>query len=296
MPISETQLETWSKQGAVRTSAETYATIRSALQESTAQYAGKEYEVFLQGSYGNDTNIYADSDVDVIMKLTSTYYHDITELPADQQALFNTAWSKSDYSCNDFRADILSHLNGKFPRKVTPGNKAIYIDADGARRESDVVACAQYRRFISFRSWASCSFTEGITFWTSGGLQIINYPKLHSDHCTKKHQATAQWFKPMVRILKNMRNSMISSGFLAAGVAPSYFLEGMLYNVPNTLFGRSYGDTFVNAINWVKNCPDRSKLLCANEQYYLLHPTSPVTWRAEHLQTYLDAVSNFWNS
>jgi hypothetical protein len=137
---------------------------------------------------------------------------------------------------------------------------------------------------------------EGVTFWASGNIQIINYPKLHAGNCTKKHQQTAGWFKPTVRILKNMRNSMIANGYLAEGIAPSYFLEGMLYNVPNSLFGKSYADTFVNAINWVNNCPDRSKLLCANEQYYLLHSTNPVAWRVENLQKYLDAISRFWNS
>jgi hypothetical protein len=89
---------------------------------------------------------------------------------------------------------------------------------------------------------------------------------------------------------------MIARGLLADGIAPSYFLEGMLYNVPNSLFGGSYGNTVVNAINWLKKCPDRSKLLCANEQFYLLHPTNPVAWRAENLQTYLNAVIDFWNA
>ena len=87
---------------------------------------------------------------------------------------------------------------------------------------------------------------------------------------------------------------MISKGYIADGVAPSYFLEGMLYNVPTSNFGSSYSSTFANAINWVTKC-DRSKLVCANEQYLLLHPTSPVTWRAENLQSYLDAVTKFWN-
>ncbi len=87
---------------------------------------------------------------------------------------------------------------------------------------------------------------------------------------------------------------MIAKGYLADGVAPSYFLEGLLYNVPNGLFGKSYGDTIVNAINWVLKT-DRSKLVCANEQYMLLHPTSAVTWRAGSLQLYLDAVVKFWN-
>ncbi len=66
MPIPEAQLETWSSQGAITTSASTYQTIRNALEASTAGYAGKDYNIFLQGSYGNDTNIFAESVVDVI--------------------------------------------------------------------------------------------------------------------------------------------------------------------------------------------------------------------------------------
>lgn len=296
MPISELQLETWSKQGAITQSANTYATICRALEDSTAPYAGKEYEIFLQGSYCNDTNVYADSDVDVIMKLNSIYYRDLSSLPDNEVDLYKASTTNSDYSFDDFKNSVFSHLNKKFPSKVASGNKAIYIKADGSRRETDVVACTEFRRFTRFRSWSNYSYIEGITFWTNSGTQIINYPKLHSRNCTQKHQATSQWFKPTVRILKNMRNNMISKGYLADGVAPSYFLEGMLYNVPNSCFGKSYVDTFLNAINWIINNPDRSKLLCANEQYYLLNATSPVTWRAENLQTYIDSVIKFWNT
>ena len=32
-------------------------------------YADKNLKVFLQGSYGNDMNIYAESDVDIVIRL-----------------------------------------------------------------------------------------------------------------------------------------------------------------------------------------------------------------------------------
>ena len=57
MSIPEVQLETWSKVGSQTQSKETYATVRSALDDKTATYAGS-IEIFLQGSYGNDTNVY----------------------------------------------------------------------------------------------------------------------------------------------------------------------------------------------------------------------------------------------
>jgi len=51
---------------------------------------------------------------------------------------------------------------------------------------------------------------------------------------------------------------------IVGDVAPSYFLEGLLYNVPNDRFKSSYEDCIVNGINWIFEA-DRANLLCANE-------------------------------
>jgi hypothetical protein len=55
MAIPESQLETWSHQGSVSQSAGTYATIKNALESADAKYTNRDFEVFLQGSYGNAT-------------------------------------------------------------------------------------------------------------------------------------------------------------------------------------------------------------------------------------------------
>ncbi len=294
MAVSESQLDTWSRQGAVQSSAATYNTVRQALAATDAPYAGKSFEIFLQGSYGNDTNIYADSDVDCVIVTDSVYYHDIEGLSLTDKAAFEAAWSSASYDYYDFKRDVLAQLTQRFDPDVTVGSKAIAIAARSNRRDADVVAAVQFRRYWSFKDTYNQNYTDGICFWTPSGVQIINYPKQHKANATAKHQATNGWFKPCVRILKNMRNAMVDQGYLAAGVAPSYFLEGLLYNVPNDKFGGSYVNTIIQAINWLLAC-DRATLVCANEQYFLCHPTSPVTWRAEQLQAYLDAVTAYWN-
>ena len=43
MAIPESQLDTWSHQGSVTQSSNTYNTIKSALEASTTPYAGKNY-------------------------------------------------------------------------------------------------------------------------------------------------------------------------------------------------------------------------------------------------------------
>jgi hypothetical protein len=81
MAIPESQLETWSHQGAIATSRNTYASIKGALEAWNTTYADKDFEIFLQGSYGNDTNIYADSDVDIVIMLKSVFRSDRSLLP-----------------------------------------------------------------------------------------------------------------------------------------------------------------------------------------------------------------------
>jgi len=293
MAIPESQLETWSHQGSVSQSSDTYGTIKRSLEASAAPYYGKEFEVFLQGSYGNDTNIYSESDVDVVIRLNSTFYRDISELPPDQQSAYVANHSTASYTYDNFKTDVMIALNSNFGRSVKPGSKAIKIIADGNRRNSDVLVAAEYRRYHRFISLSDQNYDSGICFFTSSGGQIVNYPKQHSSNCTQKHQGTNNWFKPMVRILKNIRGRLVDEGTIAKDTAPSYFLEGLLYNVPNDKFGKSYGDSFVACFNWILNA-DRTKFVCANMQYYLLGDDN-VRWPEANCKKFLDEAKKLWN-
>lgn len=294
MTIPESQLDIWAKQGSVTQSKSTYATVRGVLEESTAPYSSRSFQSFLQGSYGNDTNIYADSDVDIVMMLDSVYYDDLDQLPEDDKVAYRAVFSAASYSHADFKREVIQHLTNRFGSGVKPGKKAVFVPGSDARRDCDVLPCAELRRYTRFKSHLDRSFETGICFWTPDGTKIINFPKQHSANATTKHQTTGSWFKPVVRILKNMRNRMTDHSYLAVGGAPSYFLEGMLYNVPNSYFGQSYQATVKGALDWLMAC-DRSHLVCANGFYWLCHPTSPVTWRAEQLDAYLKAARKFWD-
>lgn len=295
MAIPESQLDTWSKQGSVTQSRDTYATIKNALEAPGAPYAGKDFTVFLQGSYGNDTNVYSESDVDLVIRIDDVYYTDISGLSDEDKANYNTARSSANYTYVDFKRDVTAWLIAKFGSGVKPGDKAIFIPASGSRRNADVLVAAQYRRYHRFKSTYDQRYDEGICFWTAAGIQIANYPKQHSGNCTTKHQASSSWFKPTVRIFKNMRNRMVADGKLESGLAPSYYIEGLLYNAPTDKFGGSYSDTFVECFNYL-NSADRTNFVCANEQYYLLREGSPVTWRAGKCQQFLDAVGSYWRN
>ena len=293
MPIAKSQLETWSKQGVPGPSRDTYAAVKRILEDKAAPYAGKDADIFLQGSYGNDTNVSRDSDVDVVAFIATTFAHDAPTLAADQyQAFEKTYVGTASYSYQQYKKDVLTWLTSKYGNGVRAGKKAIYIPAGQTRRECDVLPAIQYRYYYRFNNALDQSYAPGICFYLQDGTQIVHFPKQHSANCTTKHQDTKSWFKPTVRIYKNMRNYMIERKQLTDGVAPSYFIEGMLYNVPNEKFGTSYEDTFVNTFNFLSSA-DRSSFKCANGIHTMLG-TTPVTWRSENCLTYLEALKALW--
>lgn len=293
MAIPESQLETWSHQGSVTQSSDTYQTIRRALLAEDSGYADKSFEIFLQGSYGNDTNIFAESDVDIVIRLDSIYRYDIDKLSANEQQLFNSHDSSATYTIGQFKAAVVAQLQRRFGAgAVSVGTKAVKIKGDQSRRNADVVICHEYRRYKSFSRSNTNDFVSGIVFPTLTG-EIINYPKQHSSNLTTQHQACQNMLKPMVRILKNMRSRMVENGTLKDGVAPSYYVEGLFYNVPPDQYeSTSYGDTFCNGINWLLKA-DKSKLVCANWQYYLLG-NSNVQWNETDYNTFMSAVCKLW--
>lgn len=294
MAIPESQLETWSHQGSVSQSSATYQTIRRALLAEGSDYSSKSFEVFLQGSYGNDTNIYAESDVDVVICYNGAFFHDLDALSSDQKAAFGANFPDGTYPYSTFKEHVIKALDSAFGRSVKPGEKAIKIEANGSRRNADVIVAFEFRRYHRFNGVSDQNFDTGICFFRQDDTRIANYPKYHSENCTAKHQATGGNFKPLVRIFKNMRTKLVDDGVLESGVAPSYFIEGLLYNVPDEFFTGTYDDMVVKTVNWL-NRADRSEFVCANKQYYLLRD-SPVCWKAESCERFIKAVIGLWNN
>lgn len=296
MPIPEAQLETWSHQGSIAQSSGTYNAVKNVLQANPAPYAGKRFEVFLQGSYGNDTNIFAESDVDIVIQLNDCFYSDLEGLSEPEKNAYKSAFVDATYTLATFKQDVLSVLRAQYGGAVTEGAKAISIDANGTRRKADVLVACQFRRYFKFRSSADSSYAEGLCFFNSAGDRIANYPRYHSGNLTARHQASGKWLKPMARVLKNMRSRLVNDGLIASGVAPSYYLEGLLYNVPLDKLAGSYQDCVVNLLNWYRNEADKTNLECANEQYYLLRNNSHTCWNQPDCDAFIEAAVTLWNN
>ncbi len=295
MAIPEAQLERWSHQGAIAGSSSTYATIKNVLESAATPYAGKQYQVFLQGSYGNDTNIYAESDVDIVIRLYDCLQSDRKALTPAQEAAWAAAHPGSaSYGYSNFKVDVLEVLRKAFPNTVSTGDKAIAIEAAGNRRKADVLATIAFRRYYKFNSLADQSFTEGVCFYDKAETRISNYPRQHCENLTKKHQSSGSRLKPLIRVLKNLRSKLVDDGVLKSGIAPSYYLEGLLYNVPDDKFSNCLGDSFVNAVNWIQREADKTTFVTANEQFYLLREGFKTCWSPASCEAFLNAATKLW--
>ena len=249
MAIPESQLISWSRPGARDGSARTYQSIQSALSDHIWP-PGMDHKVYLQGSYPNHTHIRGDSDVDVVVETTNAFYHNVPERLREQYGLT----MRATYSWNDFKSEVRSALLYHFGHSVTVGDKCIKIAGDGHRLNADVLPCTLYRHYHNG------TYTEGITFWTCGGTQMINFPKAHLDHGSQKNHACSDRYKPNVRVFKNARNA-VENDF------PSYFLECLLYNVPHGRFSARFDETFQNVLHFLRRADEQgnmSQFVCQN--------------------------------
>jgi hypothetical protein len=297
MGISESQLVTWSEVGAITTSCQSYNIVKNALEAKTTPYNQYEFKVFLQGSYGNLTNVWKDSDVDIVIRLESTFHYDLSLLSPAQDQLVRQQMPPAQYRWENFRQDVLSVLKGQFGQSVSLGNKAIKVPAGGGRRDADVVPTLLCRRYEnrSILGGLGDTWTEGIWFLDKAGRSVINFPKQHRANMEAKNALTRYRFKQTVRILKNLRNRLVDDGKLAEGTAPSYYIEGLLYNVPDGLFVDIYFEKSVfKVLQHLMGITDFSGFVCANRQFYLFQ-TNPPMWSVDACKTFLGAVANAWD-
>ena len=253
---------------------------------------GATYEVYLQGSYGNDTNIRGSSDVDIVMQLTSVFWNNLSQ---DDKAKLGL--TTVPYSLNDFKREVISALQSCYGNDLvdTTGSKSVKVLASGNRLKADIVVCATYKYFENLKTRA-----EGITFWTSYGAQIINYPKLHRDNGTRKNTSsrTAGSYKPGIRVFKNARDRIIDQDSGLDGRFPSYFVECLLYNVPDSKFAGTSQDMYVEVVNWLNdrfNDDACGKYVCQNEMQYLFGP-EPVQWNQADAIELVTRLIALWNN
>lgn len=226
-----------------------------------------DYDVYLQWSYANSTNISFSSDVDIVIEFKSEYYYSIDHLTVLDKDVFakSLSWRGSDYDFWKFKNDIYQLLDEYFDN-VEYKSKCIKVPWNTNRVDADLVPCFTFKNYLSFSQYWLSRINQWIKFWdTKTHIGIVNYPKIHKENCTTKNKETNENYKASVRIFKNFNRELINSWLIDEKVAPSYFIENLIYNVPNNYFTWNYSNCISNIFLYLlRDMKDWNSFLCAN--------------------------------
>lgn len=284
--LTSAQAETWSRQPDSAKAQRTHEAIRAVLRGGRSKIRDRDFTDFLQGSYRSDTNIRGDSDVDIVARLNETFRHETSLLGpfwAEQQ---KARFSPPTYSFEQFRVDTFETLHDAFGDAVTLRNKCIEVAGRDGRLNADVVTCLEYRRYREFERYDS-----GITFRPlHEDRWIVNFPVQHYENGIAKQGSTHQRFKPMVRLMKNARNAQVDARRLADNVAPSYFLQCLIYNVPDHWFVPNLVQTYYAVLKHLEGALNDPLSFISENGIVPLFGNTPEQWNVANARSTVAAL------
>ncbi len=233
MKFSEETFNSW-KRPASETEEERISNAISMIKDAirnSEKLKNKNIDIFVQGSYGNNTNVRAKSDVDVCIMLKDTFNSKYPEgLTRDDYG-----FSSSDYNFRMFKKDVIEALNQKY-QNIKIGNKSIKLSSTSYRVDADAIPAFQYRNYYYLNSREPNTFLEGIKFTSKNGEEVINYPKKHIENGKIKNKNTQRRYKRAVRIFKRIRHQMLKDNKSIDKGISSFLIECLLWNVPDNIY------------------------------------------------------------
>lgn len=223
----------------------------------------------LHGSYGNNTNVRLNSDIDVAVVVTDYCVADYSQAPDLDNS--KVGLTTVDYSLSQARHDVQDALTKQFGAdRVNGKNKAIHVKESSSHLEADVIACFERRRYRPDKSYHS-----GICFKPLVGELIENWPAQNRENANRKADQTGRRYKKVVRILKRLTQGMQENGIAVASKIPSCLIEALCYNVPETTYGnesirRDVREVVAQIYHRVKD-GRADKWVELNELLYLFH-------------------------
>lgn len=256
--------------------------IRDAIKASD-KFRGRSLSIFAQGSYRNNTNVRKDSDVDIGILCTDTFFYAPLPEGWTQEKLGS---SDATYHYDEYKNEIEEALVNYFGRSaVKRGNKAFDIHETSYHVEADVAVFFEHRRYQ-----ADGSYIEGVELRTDKkNRRVINWPEQHYENGVSKNKSTGTRFKSIVRVLKALSNEMTEQGVGAADV-PGFLIECLVWNVPNSDFQNSTHRADVRAalaflFNNTRSYEDYKEWREVSDLIYLFHSGQKWTWQQAHAFT-----------
>lgn len=187
-----------------------------------------------KGSYANNTNVRLDSDVDIAVIHKGFHYLDDSALRPEHRHSERSATSNY-LKGTEFRRSLGTSLEARFGKACdNSGKTAIELAENTGRVKTDIVPSFAFRKY-EYNLFGMVAYHEGTKVFRLDGTAVIDYPEQQLVNGRKKNAATGGRYKRLVRILKRTENDLSEAKEI--NPLPSYFMECLMYIVPNDRFG-----------------------------------------------------------
>lgn len=251
---SEQTLQNWTaplSQTEEQRAENTIKMIRDAI-NSCNDLKYKDIDIFIQGSYANNTNVRSESDVDVCVMLRDTFH----TVYAQGKGREDYGFSASNFTFQEYRDLVKKALQDKFRTEyVYDGNKSLKINENTYHVKADVVPSFQLRNYYYENSINPSRYIEGVWLLAKTGEEVKNYPKRHKANGVTKNNATNYSYKRLVRIMKHIKNEMVEDKKTDGDKITSFLVECLVYHVPNNVITgySTWTETVKQAIIYLYN-------------------------------------------
>lgn len=260
------------------------SSIRNAISASD-RLKNRSIKIFAQGSYRNNTNVRQDSDVDIGVLCQDVFFYD---LPAGKSP-DDFGIVAASYAFQEFKNDVENALRAYFGRNaVKRGNKAFDVHETTYHVEADVAPFFEHRRYLENGKYV---IPAGVELRPDRGGRVKNWPEQHYSNGVDKNTRTGRRFKAMVRALKALGYEIEEAG---GNTIPSFLIECLVWNVPDTLFGNeNHTDDLRGILENLYNrlgTSDSDEWVEVSELKYLFASSQP--WTKDQARQF---VVDVWN-
>ena len=178
-----------------------------------------------------------------------------------------------------FRDEALKALRSRFGKAARSGRQTLKVPKGRIPADADLVVTVNHR--------------DGIGFYLSDERRwVVSFPQQHHARGLKKEKAANNRFKGTIRMFKAARNRLVEKKVVTKDDAPSYFIECLLYNVPDSLFASQLAPTYMGVLDWLRTAKLKD-FKCQNGQVDLFGPGQE-QWYLKKARKFVRAMQEFW--
>jgi hypothetical protein len=181
---------------------------------------------------------------------------------------------------HSFRDQVLKALRATYgTRAVASGRKSLKVAKGKIPAAADVVVTLHHENGLAF-------------YLSSEHRWVVSYPQQHYARGLKKEQATNGRYKRTIRMFKAARNHLVENDAIGDGIAPSYFIECLLYSVPSSLFKSSLGKSYKGIVEYLATT-ELEGFECQNGVRELFGPSRDL-WSVKRAHRFVRALGSLW--